>query len=293
MNTFQLLCFLTVAETLNFARAAEQLHVTQPAVTQQIHSLERSLNVKLFKRTTRSVKLTEEGRIFIHDAKQIVALSQRAMKRFENPDDEQLQFLSIGCHSYIHLRFLPPVLRKLTKRYPMLHPRLHVVPFAHLYRLLEEDDVDMIIGFKEPSTKKIKASYREIAKVPIICALPLDHPLAAKKELTIEELTKERLVLLDPAKAQEDIVRIQGELMSGHALADCYFCESEETVMILVQAGLGISILPKLFLPADMQLAWIPIRDVNDISFGIYYKSVQGNAPLKDFMAFMKDCNLL
>lgn len=48
MNTTQLLCFLTVAETLNFARAAEQLHVTQPAVTQQIHSLETELNLHLF-----------------------------------------------------------------------------------------------------------------------------------------------------------------------------------------------------------------------------------------------------
>ena len=59
MNTFQLSCFLQVAETLNFARAAEILHVTQPAVTQQIRSLEKELGVPLFHRTTRSVKLTQ------------------------------------------------------------------------------------------------------------------------------------------------------------------------------------------------------------------------------------------
>ena len=57
MNVFQMECFLAVAENLNFARAAEQLHVTQPAVTQQIHALERELNVKLFTRTTRTVHL--------------------------------------------------------------------------------------------------------------------------------------------------------------------------------------------------------------------------------------------
>ena len=59
VNTFQLSCFLQVAETLNFARAAEILHVTQPAVTQQIRSLEKELGVPLFHRTTRSVKLTQ------------------------------------------------------------------------------------------------------------------------------------------------------------------------------------------------------------------------------------------
>ena len=58
MNTFQLSCFLAVAETLSFARAAEQLNITQPAVTHQIHSLETELNVKLFVRTTRTVNLT-------------------------------------------------------------------------------------------------------------------------------------------------------------------------------------------------------------------------------------------
>lgn len=68
MNTFQLTCFLAVAETLSFARAAEQLHVTQPAVTQQIKSLEKELNVKLFRRNTRTVRMTMAGSAFLEDA---------------------------------------------------------------------------------------------------------------------------------------------------------------------------------------------------------------------------------
>lgn len=292
MNAFQLSCFLAVAETLNFARAAEQLHVTQPAVTQQIHSLESDLNVKLFKRTTRTVKLTEEGKIFIHDAKQIVALSQRAIKRFEDPRDEHLQFLAIGCYSYVHLFLLPDILKKLVELHPGLHPRLQVVPFAHLYRLLEEDDVDAIIGFKGSSSKRIRANYREIAKVSIVCAAPCDHPIAKKKMVTMDDLKKEKLVLLDPAKAQHDVARIQGELMDGRTPSDFYFCESAETVTILVQAGLGISILPDLFLPPDMNVQRIPIRGIKDVSFGIYYKSVQGNPSLRDFMSLMKECKI-
>ena len=66
MNTFQLTCFLTVAETLSFAKAAKHLNVTQPAVTHQIHSLEEELNTQLFKRTTRSVEITQKGLIFLN-----------------------------------------------------------------------------------------------------------------------------------------------------------------------------------------------------------------------------------
>ena len=74
MNTFQLECFLAVAENLNFARAAEQLNITQPAVTHQIRSLEQELNTKLFHRTTRSVSLTSAGILLMDDARQILQI---------------------------------------------------------------------------------------------------------------------------------------------------------------------------------------------------------------------------
>ena len=77
MNTAQIRCFLAVADTLNFARAAEQLHLTQPAVTHQIQTLEQELGVKLFARTTRTVRLTEEGGLFLADARGLDALPAR------------------------------------------------------------------------------------------------------------------------------------------------------------------------------------------------------------------------
>ena len=77
-----------------------QLHVTQPAVTQQIQSLEKELNVKLFIRTTRTVRLTEEGKVFLNDARQLVAISNRAKKRFENTNSSEIQILSVGCYHF-------------------------------------------------------------------------------------------------------------------------------------------------------------------------------------------------
>ncbi|OUN39630.1 hypothetical protein B5G28_04740 [Faecalibacterium sp. An77] len=71
MNTSQIQCFLTIADTLNFARAAEQLHITQPAVTQQLHALEKELGVRLFHRSTHSVRLTDEGMLFLPGLRQI------------------------------------------------------------------------------------------------------------------------------------------------------------------------------------------------------------------------------
>ena len=77
MNTVQLTCFITVAETLNFLKTAELLHISQPAVTKQIKTLEDELKVKLFHRTTRSVELTTEGIIFLNDAKNIMNITMQ------------------------------------------------------------------------------------------------------------------------------------------------------------------------------------------------------------------------
>lgn len=288
MNTFQLTCFLAVAETLSFARAAESLHVTQPAVTQQIHSLEKELNVKLFKRTTRSVKITKEGSIFYNDAQHIVALSERAKAKFKNPYEQDIRILSLGCHSHTQLFLLPSLLQQLKEQCPNVHPRLQVIPFQHLYRLLDEDDLDAIIGFREPDSKKISAQYRELSKIPIVCVCSLEHPLSQRQSVTMKDLKNEKLILLDPAKAQTDAAQLQGQLMGGRAPSEFFFCESIEAAIILSQAGFGISILPDLFIPPELSLARIPIENIAPASFGIYYKSIQGNPPLRALLQIMR-----
>ena len=107
MNTFQLTCFLAVAEYLNFTQAANHLHVTHPAVSQQIQSLEKEMNVKLFERSTRSVRLTEEGKAFLSDAQQIVTISEQAKKRFSSTaSSENVTLLTLGCSSFSCMLFL-------------------------------------------------------------------------------------------------------------------------------------------------------------------------------------------
>lgn len=126
MNTFQLVCFLTAAEHLNFTKAAEVPHVTQPAVGQQIHSLENELGVKLFTRTTRSVKLTREGKRFISDANQIVSISERAKKHFASTSTDEIEHLAIGCESFPFMYQMIGVLENLKEKRPGIHPELQI-----------------------------------------------------------------------------------------------------------------------------------------------------------------------
>ncbi len=289
MNTFQLQCFLAVAGELNFARAAERLHVTQPAVTQQIHSLEKELGVKLFRRTTRVVRLTEEGFLFLVDAQRMVDISARAIKRFADPEQREIRTFSIGCFGYTPLFALSGVLRQLKQRHPDLHPRLRAAPFSPLYRLLEDEEIDVLLGYREDDGKKIAASYREVAKVPIVCVGRPESGLAGRTHITLDDLRQHKLILLYPERAQADIAQIQGQLIGGRSARDLYFCESAEAGMVLAEAGLGVFILPDLFIPSMPSFTRLPLDGVRPVSFGAYYTSLAQNALLRDFLHLLKE----
>lgn len=289
MNTFQLTCFLAVAETLNFAQAAELRGITQPAITHQIHTLEKELNVKLFNRTTRTVKLTWDGQTFLNDARNIVIISERAIKRFENPLHQEIQNFSLGCHIHGHLFLLPEVLRRMAESYPNLHPQIQVVPFKHLYRLLSEDDVDVIIAFRENGTKKMPFIYKELCRIPIVGYCAADHPLATRSHLNITDLKQEKLILHDPKKSPDSITKLQMQLMETHTSSELFFCDSEEAALALAQAGYGIAFLPGLHTAKSPSLIRIPIDGLESLSFGMYYKTLSGNPILEDFVRFARE----
>lgn len=290
MNVFQLSCFLAVAEYLNFTQAAQSLHVTHPAVSQQIQSLEKELNVKLFQRTTRSVKLTEEGQTFLNDAQQMVAISERAKKRFASTIPRDIETLAVGFYNFPCMFLLSDTLEQIRTEHPELHPRLQVIPFQHIYRLLEEGDLDAVVGFKEPATAKISAQYREMTKVPVVCVCSCRHALAGRTEVTLDDLRGERLALYVPAKASVTTAQLQGQLMGDRPPSEFYFCESAEAITVLVTAGYGISVLPDFLVPDMPLLTKIPLTDVEPVSFGIYYRSIQGNPALKAFLSCAKEC---
>ena len=289
MNTFQLTCFLTVAETLSFAKAARLLNVTQPAVTHQIRSLEEELNARLFKRTTRSVEITQEGLIFLNDAKNVLNIITLAKKRFEEPVVDERQFFSIGCHSHNELRLLPEILRQMADSCPMLNPVFQVVPFQHLYQLLDEEAVDVIVSFQEKGQKKIDGIYRELAQVRMAGVLPAGHPLAEKELLGEDDIRTQRLLLLDPQRCPDRLNAVQHSLAGERAVSDLLMCSSVDACITLAKAGFGIAVQPDFPSLRDPALAYIPIKDVEPLSYGAYYKSVTGKPLLKAFLQLCKE----
>lgn len=290
MNTFQLQCFLTVAETLNFAQAAARLSVTQPAVTHQIKALESELNVTLFKRNTHAVEITHAGFLFLEDARTIITASSRAVKRFENFHEYDLQLFSIGYLNDGLPRCLQEVLGKFSVLYPNIHPVLREAPSQSLlYRFLENETADVLWGIEEQNAGKIPGIYKEMIQTPLVCVCQGTHPLADRSYVTLADLKKERLIVFDPGNSLFFIAKFQGQLIQERHPKDIYFCESTEAALMLASAGYGIFLLPKLLLPPESLLKAIPLKDAAPLSFGVYYKTLQRNKPLKSFVDLVKE----
>ena len=206
---------------------------------------------------------------------------------WKEPSDHEIQVFSIGCHNYMPLFLLPDILRKMRETHPNLHPRLLTVPFQHLYRLLEDEDVDVILGFADP--RRSHGTYRELAKVPTACVCSPDSPLAQRSSINVSDFQDQHLILIAPEKSPEQVSSFQAMLTAGHPMSDFYFCESFEAAGILVEAGFGVSVLPQLYIPPNSSMIQIPLENTKPMSLGLYYKTLQQNEPLKHFIRLMKE----
>ncbi len=288
MNTFQLECFLAVANTLSFARAAEQLKVSQPTITNQIKSLEDELNVKLFSRSTRLVEITPEGQAFIVDARSMVGIARQAKLRFATPNERPIEALSIGCSTHVQLRLLTGCLSKLNSRITNFHPRLLVVPREQLFHLLDTERADVIFDIREGCELKGNLKFKELIQSDIVCVCRKDAKLAEKESVSIKDLTTVPLIFCDPMNVVPDITNLQWKLSEGRSPTDVHFSASSEAALVLAEAGIGTAILPELYLNGQSNLVKVTLEDAPKFSYGMFYRTYNGDELLKEFIGITK-----
>lgn len=289
MNTFQLECFLSVANYLNFAKASNQMNISQPAMTHQIQTLENELHTKLFLRTTRSVKLTPEGLAFLDDAKKIIGISQSAINRFSIIDQYKPRVVSIGCTFYLNPYLFIESIRELHQLYPNFHPRLQQIQGSQLLNKLETGAIDIAMQIQSEETISQVIVYKELKKVSILCVGYKEFFDTTKEILTLDDLREAPLILCNPTSLSSDIASLQWELSRGKKTSDLYFCEDVESMLFLCEAGFGIALLPDIFIPAhNTSFHAIPVN-VPKLSFGMYYRKDQKDDLIKNFRKIIID----
>jgi LysR family hydrogen peroxide-inducible transcriptional activator len=241
MELNQLRYFLKVAERANFTHAAEELRMTQPALSRSIAKLEEDLGQPLFDRKSRTVALTDAGRLFTVRAEQIVMLVDDAL--LELTDREDFGRIRVGAIPTIAPFFLPMVLREFRDR----SPEVSVVAFEEttdklLHRCRQgEVDVAILAAPVDAKYLQIEVLFEE----ELLVVLPKGHPLAKHKSISLAQLRDYPFVLLDETHC------LSGDILS--------FCRQQAfqpvavqhtsqlaTVEELVALGHGLSLIPRM-----------------------------------------------
>lgn len=281
MNTIQLECFIAVAQHLNFSKAADELKITQPAVSHQIRTLEEELDVKLFKRTSKEVSLTPEGIRFLPDAELILRTALSAKERLGR--HENLVPFEVGCHNHMELRLLPEVFKELATKFPLLRPSVRIVPFPSLLGLVENQKLHAAFGTKEKQ-KKSSLYFRELCSAPIACVCSPEHPLAQYKTLSKNQLTGS-FIACSPRQIPSPVFAIQSRILSHLTREQQYFAENIESAFTLAKAQLGYTLYTDVPRIRESGLCYIPVTDLPRLPFGVYYRYDDDHPVLKRFLS--------
>ncbi len=274
MHTFQLECFMSVAEHLSFARAAEELNVTQPTVTHQIQSLENELGVKLLNRSTRTVSLTYEGEILLPEARSFTIRFRAMRDKFSSPHAKEVLPMHIACTSEPLMSLLPDSLYALASEYPTIHPILHKISMPQIAKAVEDGSADIAVGLKEALPKGSSICYTHLIHTPVVCLTDVTHPLSERESITLADLAAHNLIFYRSAECNSDIASLQIRLGAGKDLSEIFYCDDIASAITLARAGYGNTFLPRVFLPEILSdVRAIPITDCEPLSFGAYHKA--------------------
>ncbi len=287
MNTTQLECFMAVSNFLNFSRAAEHLRLTQPAVSHQINSLEDELGVKLFHRTSKRVRLTQAGHLFPQYAQEILSLSHLSKERLKESRQTSVIPFGIGCHSFLELERIKPVLKQLRVDFPLLLPALRLVSSASLENLLEDGEVQVMLTFQDNSPKR--AVYRELSQQRIVCICAECHPFASHEVLSAQQLrTGERFAACLPHSGPHPLLELQSRIITGRAPDQTCFCDGQETLYTLVETGYAFAVTADLSRAVRPGICSIPVLGYPPVSYGLAYRTGEDHPVLRSFVSAME-----
>ncbi len=252
--------FTAVATELHFGRAAEKLHIAQPPLSKQIQDLEAELGFELFTRTKRSVTLTPAGQAFLVEATQIFQQLDRAIDIGRKTSRGELGQISIGFVGSATYNILPMMLQQFRDRYPQVQIELHELTTDRQLVWLHEGRID--IGLIRPPVIDPDLGSQIIFQESLIIVLPTSHHLALLNIIELSLLATEQFILfprqLAPGLYDPIIAICQAAGFSPQVVQECI---QMQTIVSLVSANMGVSILPASIQEAQRQgVVYKPIR---------------------------------
>ena len=287
MDTNTLNAFIAVADNGSFSLAAQQLFITQSAISKRIALLEQQLGKKLFDRIGRQVNLTSAGQALLPCAEKILMSFDDARTVIENLDSQINGTLSLASSHHIGLHRLPKVLRQYSQKYPQVQ-------------------LNLSFGESETAYQGVVKGHLELALItlaplpdPVICAqkiwidhmhfvVAVDHPLAQQERVSLAQLTRHQPLLPDLQTFTRQITA-ERFTQQGLSLEVRMSTNNLDTIKMMVSNGLGWSLLPQSMIDDSLQVLTTDQLPIYRSLGYIYHRERTLSNAAKQFIALLAD----
>jgi len=279
--------FTAVAEEQNVTRAAARLHVSQPPLSRQIRDLEEELGVALFKRTAKSLELTEAGKVFLNEARAVLLRTDAAIQAVRAVAKGARGFVRVGYAPSLTVEILPNALKLFEQQHPGARVELHDCSTEEAARKLLEGKLDIGLGVKPARRLGRGLVFDKLASYPLCCAVAASHPLAKKRNVRATQMKDERLIGYSQDEYPEYHTWLR-ELFQPFGFEPMIVeqHDSVTSVIAAVEAGHGLAIAPaSLRCLAGPRLKLLPFQPtLPPLVMGVLYR-----APLSQAGQFFVD----
>ncbi|WNQ14223.1 selenium metabolism-associated LysR family transcriptional regulator [Paenibacillus aurantius] len=297
LNFHQLHIFFTVAEKGSFSSAAQALHMTQPAVTMQIQSLEDHFGTKMFLRSTKKIELTEAGRTLLPYAKRSMDLmieTEREMSRYTHMLEGRLQ---LGASLTVGEYILPRLLGPFNKEFPHISVSMKVINTTQIVEEILSHQLNF--GLVEAPVSHPDFHVEAVLNDELKLILPAGHELLKKEAITIDDALQYPFILREQGSGTRSVMQEEFQRQGYDASTMKIVMELGSTGAIksAVEAHLGLSILSQSSIKHEAALSLLHARSIEGIRFtrsfySIYLKSTLLPISAVTFLTFMREREL-
>jgi len=297
MTLYQLECFIQVAEQLSFIKAAQVMCISQPAITYQIQSLEKEMDVLLFERSTRHCRLTLAGQSFYHDAVQLFSFYQQAVQKTQQIHRANQSHLKIGIRRLFDYDSMAVLVSKFNEKHPFV--KVDILPQNDSKPLddLRSGKIDIGFFYSSEHNEGYDMVFDKLYELNYYVLMNLKDPLASKESLKLSDL-KGRAIVTAGASANF-LSATQGpslEELKNAGIDISHSAASFESALIMIRSNTAMLILPMLAstvvpgiakvpllgcTPVDMEIAWmkndarLEVMEMVEIAKELYKKNIQ------------------
>jgi DNA-binding transcriptional LysR family regulator len=254
LDNFRLVVFRKVADQLSFRKAAEELYLSQPAVSLQIKALEEDLGVQLFDRTGTQIRLTSAGRLLLRYAEQVSSLLRHAEQEIASLSGDHSGHLALGASTTIAQYVLPRLLGEFSRAYPRIQSTLISGNTEHIVEAVERQKIEL--GFIEGPARSRGVKTEPFLKDELVLIVSTAHEWAELASIPSADLCSAPLLMRERGSGTRRVVEMALERsgIKRNSLHIVMELDSTEAIKSAVEAGLGIGFISRWAIAKDLRL---------------------------------------